>query len=349
MSTTGYSIDSAGEQGFTPGVIAALGISALPGVGPMTLRQLGDPNKLMSLFEPEDLEAFAAALNACGAKFAPWSAGINNWQELRKSVWNAGSTSATDLLACGVQCITPSSAHYPKRLNDLGTRRPNWLFLRGDASLLQARSVAVVGTRDPSDVGDFLTRTAVSTCRSLNLPVVSGLAKGIDSIAHHWSLRLRLPTISVLGSGMLLPYPMRNAEMADEIVREGGLLISEYLPRQQPTAEMFVWRNRLQACIAQVVVATEWKRSSGTAHTVRFANELNRPTVSTALDGAMLADDAGRGKHHFLLPAQHTEFAGLLQGAADDSVGDGTAPEALEGIGAGSGLAFGSDPQPQLF
>jgi DNA processing protein len=312
MTSSGFSREDAEEHGFSLGVVATLGVSTLPGVGPATLRQLGDPNQVLDLFAREDVESFESAINAKGAKFSARGAGISGWLDLRERVWRAGRAMTAELLDHRVRCITPSSALYPARLNDLGSRRPNWLFLRGNTALLGAQSAAVVGTRDPSETGEFLTRYAVSVCREFGLPVVSGLAKGIDSTAHEWSLKLCLPTISVLGSGLLVPYPARNIGLADKIVNEGGLLISEYLPRQPPAAELFVWRNRLQACISDTVIATEWKRTSGTAHTVRFANELNRTSISISLLGGPDAPDAGRGARHFVLPSQHFEFVSSI-------------------------------------
>lgn len=312
MTSSGFNREDAEERGFSPGVVATLGVSALPGVGPVTLRQLGEPDQVLDLFASEDVESFESVLNAKGAKFSARGAGIFGWRELRERVWRAGLAVAAELMDQNIRCITPSSALYPARLNDLGSKRPKWLFLRGNTALLGAQSVAVVGTRDPSETGEFLTRYAVSVCREFGLPVVSGLAKGIDSTAHEWSLKLRLPTISVLGSGMLIPYPARNVGLADKIVQEGGLLISEYLPRQPPAAEMFVWRNRLQACIAETVIATQWKRASGTAHTVRFANELGRASISISLLGERDLPDAGRGALHFVLPSQHIEFVSAI-------------------------------------
>ena len=312
MNSSGFNREDAKEFGFSPGVVATLGVSALPGVGPVTLRQLGEPDQVLDLFTCEDVASFESALKAKGAKFSAQVAGISGWQDLRERVWRAGLVMAAELMKHRISCITPSSALYPARLSDLGARRPNWLFLRGNTALLGAKSVAVVGTRDPSATGEFLTRYAVSLCREFGFPVVSGLAKGIDSVAHDWSLKLQLPTISVLGSGLLVPYPAKNIGLAEKIVEEGGLLISEYLPRQQPAAEMFVWRNRLQACIAETVIAAEWRRASGTAHTVRFANELNRTSISLSLFGREDAPDAGRCSRHFVLPSQHREFASAI-------------------------------------
>lgn len=351
MSSSELTRSHAEEYGFTLAVIATLGVSALPGVGPSAVRHIGDLERINALLAVEDVESFTSTLNAAGAKFSVDNAGIEGWQSLRERIWHSGLMAANELITLGIRCITPGSTLYPNRLNDLGTRRPNWLFVRGNVSLLSARSVAVVGTRNPSDAGEFLTKYAVSVCREFGFPVVSGLARGVDSTAHEWSLMLRLPTISVLGSGLLVPYPARNAGLADRIVSEGGLLVSEYLPRQQPSAETFVWRNRLQACIGDCVVATEWKRNSGTAHTVRFANELGRTSISTSLLGKGETVDAGYGSRHFVLPLEHVAFVAAL---AEERPGlsDGVADEmaiAPSRSGATTPPANGNDAQASLF
>lgn len=294
--------------GYVPDVVALLGVSTLPGVGAATIKKLGNASFIKDLLASESVKDFSSLLNSSGAKFSNVSVGSATWDGLKAIIWRTGLEAVADLMERGIGCVTPDSPFYPEQLNDLGNRRPNWLFLRGNIELLQQRSIAVVGTREASDAGDFLTKYAVSVCRAHNLPVVSGLAKGIDTIAHEWSLRLGLPTISILGSGILCPYPARNAGLADAIVKEGGLLVSEYLPLQSPTAESFVWRNRLQACISDCVIATEWRRSSGTAHTVRFAAELGRGSISLSLCGKEDKPDAGRGRRHFVVPNEHFGF-----------------------------------------
>lgn len=311
----GYTRHDAEQQGYTPGVIASLGVAGLPGVGWLTLRRLGSPEAVLELFSRESLTEFTNAVNAAGGRFVPATAGIDSWQALRETVWKQGLGFVAELVASQVQCITAASPDFPARFEELGTRRPFWLFLRGRRELLDVPSAAVVGTRSPGWAGEFLTHYAVAAVAEFRAPVVSGLAKGIDSEAHEWALRLNLPTISVLGSGLLSPYPARNAGLADRIVAAGGLLVSEYLPRQQPSAEMFVWRNRLQACIGACVIATEWQRASGTAHTVRFAADLRRPSISMHLTTLPRAPEAGNGEHHFELPREHASFCETISAA----------------------------------
>jgi predicted Rossmann fold nucleotide-binding protein DprA/Smf involved in DNA uptake len=153
----------------------------------------------------------------------------------------------------------------------------------------------------------------VSSLQELGLTVVSGLAKGVDEIAHDWALASGLPNISVLGTGLLKAYPAKNAELAGRIVDAGGLLISEYMPDAQPSAENFVWRNRLQAALAKCVVAPEWKRASGTAHTIRFARRFGRPTINLAVNGAEPAREHGEADQTFEVPRSHAAFLETLR------------------------------------
>jgi DNA protecting protein DprA len=175
--------------------------------------------------------------------------------------------------------------------------------------------VTVVGTRDPTDAGEFLARYAVSCALEFPTPVVSGLAHGIDRVVHEWCLRINLPTISVLGTGMLNTYPVRHTGLGDRIVETGGLLISEYLPDQGPSAQNFVWRNRLQAALGRIAIPAEWARKSGTAHTVRFARKLKRQVFSLSASGVPRNPDAGEGDIHFDLPRDHTRFVDAMASA----------------------------------
>ena len=116
-----------------------------------------------------------------------------------------------------------------------------------------------------------------------NLATVSGLAHGIDQTVHVESLRYGLPTIGVLGTGILSNYPKGSEELRDSIVQAGGAIITEYLPNQSYSAENFVRRNRLQAALGDVLIPCEWAIKSGTAHTVKFAKKYNKKIINAYL------------------------------------------------------------------
>ncbi len=294
-----------------------LGLSTLPGIGSAVLRRLGDPTTALEAFLHEDIRSFTDLVNSYGAKFNPMTVSESSWDELKKLLYLRGRAQVKELCKQQIYCITPSSEIYPSKLLDLGSKKPNWLFLKGNLALLEESSIAVVGTRDASDAGVFLTQYVVSLCADYQVPVVSGLARGIDTVAHEWSLFTKTPTISILGSGILRPYPARNSSLFQRIIDADGLVISEYLPHQDPSADMFVWRNRLQACLSDCVIAPEWKHKSGTAHTIRFAAELQRLSISLNLNGVELKGDEGAGSLHLELPTDHQELLNIIREIAE--------------------------------
>ena len=221
--------------------------------------------------------------------------------------------------SAGVDLVRIGDPMFPPGFMELAeSERPLWVFCRGDLSLLHTTSVAVVGTRDPSPVGEFLTKYAVSVLAEASIPVVSGLARGVDAIAHDWALTCSTQNISVLGTGILRHYPARNSELAERIVDKGGVLVSEYEPLAEPTGENFVWRNRLQAALACCVIAPEWKRSSGTAHTIRFANALKRPTIGLRLETVEPPLSRGVTGADFTIPDESNKFSTAVYRAVHD-------------------------------
>jgi len=280
-----------------PSLSIFLGLSQVKGIGFKTMRDLGGPLGVAELQASGGLLPLITSLT-----------GIDQ-AELGMAVRRSGALMRRALHARDVVIVTQQDALYPIAFRSLPDElQPLWLFCRGDLSLLQRPAVAVVGTRDPTPEGEFLTRYAAYSAAEAHLPLVSGLALGVDGIAHETALQARVPNISVLGTGILRAYPARNSWMADAIVGEGGLLISEYFPEAGPLGEQFVWRNRLQAALASCVVAPQWKKTSGTAHTIRFAKNFGRPSINLVPNGLKQADDHGQADLRFEVPKQHTLF-----------------------------------------
>lgn len=112
---------------------------------------------------------------------------------------------------------------------------------------------------------------AIAGFAGKDVVTVSGLATGIDQIAHIESLRYGIPTVAVLGNGMFVEYPSGSGRLKHQILASGGTIVSEYLPNQSYSSENFVRRNRIQAALCDTLVPVEWMIKSGTAHTVNFA------------------------------------------------------------------------------
>ena len=181
---------------------------------------------------------------------------------------------------CESKYITVLDPIYPRALFNIATP-PFVLFYKGDISLLNdyEKSVAVIGTRKPSEYGETHTRRIVSKLVENDITIVSGLATGIDGIAHAQALKEYGKTIAVLGSGVNYVYPSDNKRIYDLIV-ERGLVISEYPNSIEPQPEFFIARNRIIAGVSKGVLVTEaFGPRSGTLTTVRFALDFNRDVM----------------------------------------------------------------------
>ncbi|MFY1695162.1 MULTISPECIES: DNA-processing protein DprA [unclassified Solwaraspora] len=199
----------------------------------------------------------------------------------------------------GGRLVTPETTEWPRQIEDLrrltrhGTRAttadgpgvrqgapPLALWVRGplavDAAL--ARSVAVVGTRAPTDYGRHVGGEFSHGLATRDWTIVSGGAYGIDACAHRGALAAGGPTVAVLACGIDRPYPAGNAAMFDQIA-ETGLLISEWLPGAEPLRHRFLTRNRLIAAATAGTVVVEAGARSGAAQTIRRALALGRAAM----------------------------------------------------------------------
>jgi len=202
----------------------------------------------------------------------------------QESLWADGISLARTLTGLGIRVVFRSEPEFPEKLRNIPDP-PEWLFIQGQTSNLDQPAVAVVGTRKPSEDGLFLTKYILGVLASIGCVTVSGLALGIDQAAHSSSIRYDLPTVAVLGTGILQNYPKGSEALRESIIKAGGTIVSEYLPNQSYSAENFVRRNRLQAALSDVLVPTEWSIKSGTAHTVKYASKYGKKIINIYLPG----------------------------------------------------------------
>lgn len=174
----------------------------------------------------------------------------------------------------GIEIVTIFSDEYPEKLRDLPDR-PLILYAKGDLSLANQKSVAVVGTRMPSNYGRIVTEKFSEKLAQSGLVVVSGLCYGVDEIAHKKTLAVGGKTIAVVGSGFNNIYPATNTTLSLEIA-EKGLLLSEYPPSFKPKRYTFPRRNRIVAGLSDGVLIVEAGIKSGTIHTKEYALEYGR-------------------------------------------------------------------------
>ena len=177
----------------------------------------------------------------------------------------------------GVTVIAFFDERYPLALSRIADPPPV-LFAKGNLDLLgHERLLAVVGTREPTVFGETAARALATKAAEAEWGIVSGLALGVDSIAHTVALDLGAPTIAILGNGLDRIYPKANEGLAQRILAAGGLLLSELPFGAPPLPRNLIARDRLQSGLASAVVVVQTGVQGGTMHTARFAAEQGRP------------------------------------------------------------------------
>lgn len=163
---------------------------------------------------------------------------------------------------------------------------PLLLHCAGDIALLEATDcVAVVGTRHPDHEEERLAHDIGRALAIAGIPVVSGLALGVDGAAHHGCLEGGGRTVAFLGSGMRRIHPRRHLRLASQITERGGLVCSELDHDETATPQRLVARNRLVSGLSCAVIVVSSGADGGTMHTVRFAFEQGRPVWCPRADG----------------------------------------------------------------
>ncbi len=171
----------------------------------------------------------------------------------------------------GARLVTVLDEDYPANLR-LIFNLPPFLFVRGELRRDDARSVAVVGTRDASEQGLRRARQMSRGLVAEDVTVLSGLAKGIDTAAHDEVLDRGGRTVAVLGTGILRTYPKENAELAERLAAAGAL-VSQFWPTQPPARYTFPRRNVVTSGLGQGTIVIEATRTSGAKMQARLALE----------------------------------------------------------------------------
>lgn len=171
--------------------------------------------------------------------------------------------------------LTPASADYPQQLHSLGDK-PQQLYYAGCVELLNTLSISVVGSRKITAYGEKVLRLFIPALVQAGLTIVSGLAYGVDSMAHRLALKHNGKCIAVLGGGLNRVYPATHQGLYEEILAKDGCIITEYQHSAQPTKYSFPARNRIIAGLSPVTLIIEAGETSGTLITARCARDYGR-------------------------------------------------------------------------
>lgn len=259
---------------------SALRLKLVPGIGPKTYSDLvnhfGSPTKVL-----EAAPALLREVQGVGAKIVSAIIAAPGDQSV-----------ATQLKICrdnDIQILSAASSQYPRILDEIYDP-PSVLFCAGEITAADEIAVAIVGTRHATQYGKKVAEQLARGLAMAGITVVSGLARGIDAVAHRAALDAGGRTLAVLGGGILNVYPAEHAGLADQIKKSGAVL-SEALPKVAPKSGCFPRRNRIVSGLSLGVVVVEAGDRSGASISARMAMEQGREVfaVPGRIDSRMSA------------------------------------------------------------
>lgn len=178
-----------------------------------------------------------------------------------------------------IDIISICDKEYPSILKNIYDP-PISLYVKGNKKVLSNNSIAIVGCRDASNYGKEVAKYFAYNLSKRNVNIVSGLAKGIDSFAHFGTICAKGNTIAVVGNGLHTVYPKENTRLANDILQNDGLIISEYPIGTNPAKINFPERNRIISGLSKAIIIVEAKKKSGALITVDLALEQGRDVFS---------------------------------------------------------------------
>ncbi len=197
----------------------------------------------------------------------------------------------------GIDVIAVGDPRYPRRLRQrLDRSEPSILFALGNVGLLDDAGIAIVGSRAMSEYGRTVCEDFTRVLTAAGVTVISGLAAGIDAVAHASSLRAGGDTIAVVGCGVDVTYPSANRELRQAIIAR-GLLISQFLPGERPAPHHFPERNLLLAALSEGVLVVEAGARSGASITATHAGDVS---VDLMVVPSAVGRPAGMGSNQLL-------------------------------------------------
>ncbi len=247
--------------------IYAIALSLIKGVGEKTVKDV------LNRFSPEEI--FSADKSTLFEIFGKKK--TENFLSQKKKALREAEKIKKECLKKQIQIIPLTDSRYPELLKEIPDP-PGVLYIKG--VLPNKKAISVVGSRKFSGYGKFITEKFVKELSKGGINVVSGLAIGIDSIAHKTALKYGGLTTAVLGSGLDIIYPNENKSLFFEILDKGGAVISEYPPGTKPSKYTFPKRNRIIAGLSYGVIVMEAPKRSGALITAKIANDYGRIVFS---------------------------------------------------------------------
>ncbi|MEG2280226.1 MAG: DNA-processing protein DprA [Comamonas sp.] len=238
-------------------------LSKIKGVGKKTLNDLAQDNYFFKL-------SISDWLTSIPKLFAK-----NANEEIIK---NAIEAAEYDISEAKNNCdfiLSIKDDYYPALLKNTKDK-PAIIFVRGDPKNFSTKSIAIVGTRDPSEHGIITAERLTDYFSNQGWQIVSGLALGIDTIAHKTTIKNSCSTVAVLAQGLDKIYPKENKELTERILENNGVLVTEYSYNSTTFRSNFVERDRIQAALARGVLMVQSDETGGSWHASRAALNYGR-------------------------------------------------------------------------
>jgi DNA processing protein len=247
-----------------------IALTQTPMIGDKTARQL--LNRLGSATAIYDTPAKQlAALPNMGVKLA---------QLIKNSINNTAIEKEIAFITKhNIKAIDILSPDYPNNLKQCEDA-PILFYYKGDSTIWNGRTVAVIGTRKNTEYGAKITEDLITQLQHQNISIISGMALGIDSIAHKKALQLGMPTLGVMAHGLDSIYPPQHKQLAKDILQHNGGLLTEYTSGTTPEKFNFPMRNRIVAGLSDVTVVVETEHKGGAMITAKLAASYNREVMA---------------------------------------------------------------------
>lgn len=283
----------------TNGLLHQIALTLVPNIGPVQARLLVEKyGDAVDVFKARKKEL--TAIENIGPITAANLKSFNNFA--------AAESEIKFIEKYRIQPLFITDKNYPQRLLHCYDP-PTLLYYKGNADLNASKIISIIGTRNSTDYGRQATDNLVKELAEQQVLIVSGLAFGIDAIAHKAALQSRLPTVGVLAHGLHTIYPHQHKTLAKEIVQHGGLL-TEFTHVDKPDKHNFPRRNRIVAGMADATIVMETAVKGGSMITAELANNYNRDVF--ALPGRV--NDAKSAGCNYLI---QTNKAILFTGAKE--------------------------------
>lgn len=287
----------------SPFTFKLLCLSSLKGIGQQTLSRLLNKDilnlQLEEILKVANVKNIYSAINLDNAKsFAEYQV-----EEAAKR---------------GHFIISPMDDVYPDILRSLDVS-PAILFIAGSIEAVNSKCIAVIGTREPTVHGIEIAKRITTWFCQQGLSILSGLAIGVDTVAHESTLAIKGRTIAVLAHGLDSIYPAKNKHLADEIIKAGGALVSEYPYGVTVRGAQLVQRDKVQAALSAAVILIQSDLKGGSLHASREAIKVGRHLIVAGQSMTDLKNSEPKAQANQLLLNGGTEdIRKLMKCTADD-------------------------------